>query len=164
MGEEVSYVHVWSKKEIENYLLHPRALDAAISRQLQARQKRGSLEAIPDFSSEKLIDVVSQEFRNELYGHILEGKMRYLQKSGCGLDLSSVAAQTMERFEKDWSDMESRLGILPGKLFLSALNRHLQESLGISLTPKLISDCMAIELVDSDIIALFDALSTFLSE
>jgi hypothetical protein len=49
-------------------------------------------------------------------------------------DPVTVAAEAVRKLDEDWSSLDRRLRIVPGKQALAALNTELQRSLRVSVT------------------------------
>ena len=70
----------------------------------------------------------------------------------------------LEDFDKLWSNIKTRIEIIPGKELLSSLNEYLQEKYSVSLTHTLIVNTMKKEEIPSDIIKLLGELEKFRRE
>lgn len=68
LQQEIAYVHVHARKEIENYLLVPTAIERALNRKLRARYELGQLAMVPSINIVELLDRVT----NALKGKFLD--------------------------------------------------------------------------------------------
>ncbi|MEV6493390.1 AAA family ATPase [Actinoplanes sp. NPDC051633] len=98
-------VHVWHRKEIENYLL---------SEEVIARVSGVAVQSI-----HALMDRVADGLRNETLAAWIGRRQRDAPKK---LDLTSVARTAIVDFESAW-DTE-KLELVPGKRFISTLNQE----------------------------------------
>lgn len=159
MKDKVSYVHVLSKKEIENYLLTPSALESAINRQLKIRVSRGAIDEFPVYNIEEMLLKFSEEFRQHVYGQLISKQFNYFKSKG--IDLATLASSQLKDFETLWEDLENRLAIVPGKDFLALLNESIQNLWGISITSSLIIACMKSQDIAEDMVNFFKNLEAF---
>lgn len=161
MKSKVAYIHVLEKNEIENYILVPSAIDKAIGRQLKSRQQWGKLEKIPDYDINSILEELTDEFREYVYGQIVSNYFRFNKSTG--VDLATVAASLLKDFDESWNDLNIRLALVPGKDLLSKLNDYIQERWGISITSSLIISCMKSTDIDYDLMNFFKELDDFKS-
>ena len=78
-----------------------------------------------------------------------------------GIDRATSIAEANRRFRRKWSGVDSRMEIVPGKQFLSAINRQVQDNVKKTLTPSAILSAMRQDEVPTDMISLIDYLETF---
>jgi hypothetical protein len=101
--------HVWSAKELENYLIVP----GAISR----------ISGAPADVVDSMMWSVTDDLKRAVFSRMLfelqEGSLRSTHNV-------SVTEAFHEQFDRDWTDMAYRLRVCPGKDVLSSLNRSLQ--------------------------------------
>lgn len=157
LASKVSLLHILERKEIENYLLIPTALESAIKRQLKSRVEKSSIEQTADFDIVEIITMITEHFKDQVFGQMLANKYRFYHSKG--QDLASLTQ--LKEFEDLWSDLNLRLKIVPGKLVLSSLNEHLQQTFGISITTSLIMSCMKVQDIGEDLKMFFSALENF---
>jgi predicted ATP-dependent endonuclease of OLD family len=116
-------VHVWARKELESYLLHPAAI---------ARISRLSLEQI-----EGLLDVVVEELKEKVFGQTLA--LRILRDRKVGIHESTTYEKHREEFDKNWGNRTSRLSIVPAKDALTRLNKSIQSVGGKAVSARALS-------------------------
>jgi hypothetical protein len=78
-----------------------------------------------------------------------------------GLDSATITQRLLDEFEEIWSDWEKRRNVLPGKEFLSTLNRYLQEHYKVTLTPAAIIGAMHPDEVCEEMRELIEGLDKF---
>jgi hypothetical protein len=153
------HVTILKRKEIENFLLCPTAIDRAAANRVADRARRsGSARTY-----ENLADVVLAEFaaqrKNYVASQIVTGKQRF--ERGHGRDESSIGEQAMNAFDKEWADPQARMCLLPGKEALSVINTRLQSQYGVTVTPTSIIAAMRAAEIPAEMRLLVDMLSQF---
>ncbi len=78
-----------------------------------------------------------------------------------GKDQATLTTESLETFEHKWSDLDSRVEIVPGKDVLKGVRSRLQQDWGITLTDVRIIDCFKSEDVPQDLAALLHRLDSF---
>jgi energy-coupling factor transporter ATP-binding protein EcfA2 len=152
---KLACVHV--RKEIENYLLIPEALERALTRNRTER-----LEGLPSPNDESMAEIlqrITDPMRDSVLSQIMARRWDYLRSSG--RDLADINRDTIAWFNEVWNDPAERLSIVPGKDVLRALRSYLQESLGVSLTDARVVESMRREEIPSDLRELLQAIDRF---
>jgi energy-coupling factor transporter ATP-binding protein EcfA2 len=121
-------LHIWSSKEIENYLLRP----AVIRRLIKERLKSGPAPSADDIS-EEMLRICEMEKDNVMDG--LAAEIQAGEKS-LGMRAHRVAR---EQLKAPWGDPEKRLAIASGKAIVSQLSAWSQEQFGVSFGPAAIA-------------------------
>ena len=112
-------LHIWRRKEIENYVLHPDVL----LRFLQAKKRKGRI------SQEILLDKID-EIENELKEKVQDALASEIQKQDKSLDFSTVRKIVASRMEDLW---KSPLNIVPGKEFIKMLSAWANSEYGVNV-------------------------------
>lgn len=141
-------VHIHQRKEIENYFLVP----SVLQRLIQAQSEDLRL-------FDQVINKVSEEVQDMTSAQYSARHCEFDHKRG--IDRATSITEANRRFRAKWSQLESRMEVVPGKKFLSVLNRELQIALNTTLTPSLIAGAMRIDEVPKDMVALIEALEAF---
>ncbi|MDQ7785653.1 MAG: AAA family ATPase [Desulfomonilaceae bacterium] len=142
-------LHVWRKKEIENYLIVP----GAIMRVIHARSRRGTREpsladinkAIEDIAESMKVattDALAQEILNQ-------DRSR---------SLASANKQARSIVEKAWISRGGRTSIVSGKDLLSKLSQLCQENFNVSFGTTAIVCEIARDEIDSEIVQILTAI------
>lgn len=155
---DATFVHVFKRKEIENYLLCDIAIQKTINSNLKKRcemTSKSHIEITIDETRAILFNI-SETFKPDVYSQLAAHKYRFFHSEG--LDLATVIMNEQKQFEAKWKDLEYRLTIIPGKEFLSTLNTFLQENYKISLTNSQICNNMRKVDLDIDILELFEQI------
>jgi hypothetical protein len=72
-----------------------------------------------------------------------------------------VTELALNEFEKRWGGAGAPLELVPGKEALTAINKHAQETDGVSVTPTAIIDAMQLNEVPQEMVELIDLLAKF---
>jgi hypothetical protein len=108
LGAIGAHVHVWRRKELENYLLEPHVLARAL--EMSEPEIRQRLDAI----TEPLLDFVTERASHE--------RCLLVEK----VDRPGVRTEVSEELESVWLDVHRRLAMCPPKEVLRRLNRSLE--------------------------------------
>ncbi len=132
LADTVDFIHILEKKEIENYVLVPRAIHAAIEARLAARIEHGSLGAMPDID----IDELLEKSTTDLSVHVESQRIARLLEARANkqVDSAVIVAEEKQRFGELWSANEGRCSIAGGKEIISSLNRMLRDAYSVSIT------------------------------
>jgi hypothetical protein len=115
-------LYIWGRKEIENYLLHPKA----IRRVLAARIKGGEMPSLEEVRR-KILDICESE-RTAIVDAFASAMIQNNRK----LDVITVNKSARARVEKEWHSEDARLSIVSGKTVLSELSKWTQERFGVT--------------------------------
>jgi energy-coupling factor transporter ATP-binding protein EcfA2 len=138
MKPPLSVLHIFGRKEIENYLLVPSVLQRAASAAVRDRARRGGREvSMPIVPMEALLEEVTEPLRRDVHGQYVAKEITYKPGAG-GRDAATITASVSKWFDPAWADLERRMGLVPGKRALADLNTALQGGYGVSLTWRMI--------------------------
>lgn len=112
-------LHIWKRKEIENYLLEPAVLYRLIKR---------NTESYDEFI--KKLDNLADEFRDEVFDQYAEHVKKY-QRS---LDVGSANKIARKYLEKNWTNLEEKLALVGGKAFLKRLHKWYRDEYGVQIS------------------------------
>ena len=159
LESEVKFAHFHSRKEIENYLLVPEVLARAVRRSVRERTARtGSIiEESLDISD--TLGAISDGFRVDCMGQYVSAYCDYFKSSGKAQ--ATLTTEAVEIFDRRWSDIRSRMEIVPGKEMLSAVRDEFQRAYGITLTDFRILDSYRVDEIPEDFKRLVNLLEEF---
>lgn len=148
-------------KEIENLILVPQALDRAAKRRVADRATRtgGSREYSSQVAS--ILEDFADQQKSYVMSQHLAYRRRFERDQGSGRDEAQANQAALEEFEAEWKIPQRRLELLPGKEALAFVNRALQESYSVSITPSGIIDAMTTNEIPPGIKLLLRELSHF---
>lgn len=142
------YLHVWGQKEIENFLLQPRA----IRRVLAARIKTGEVPSAEEIR-QKLLNICEIERRSTE-----DAFASAMIQANRKLDIVTANKDARAYVEKIWQSEEGRLSIASGKTLLSSLSQWTQEEFGVTFGPPAVARQMTQSDIPSELAAVIRAI------
>lgn len=139
------HLHIWSKKEIENYLLSPSAIYRLVVK------KGKNLKSL----SIKIIQQKLEEIAESMKTDIIDKYAESFQANNRSLQASTVNRQAREEVEKMWNN---KLSILSGKEILKQLNIWLSQNYKASLTSTTLARELRQEEIDEELIDIINAI------
>lgn len=156
LAKNLKLAHVHERKEIENYLLVPEALDRAIDRAASERAARAG-EVVQELPKAlDLLRELSDPLKDDVQSQFIARRTTFLR--GTGKDIADITRETLAWFSPRWEDLSLRLTLLPGKEVLRMLRERLQRTLGVSLTDARIVESMHKDEVPQDLVKLLEEL------
>lgn len=152
---------VHMRKEVENYLLVPMAIDRAARKRLADVAKRSGRTLKYNCDVAAILDDFANEKKAYVASQYLAERRRFERKNSPGTAEATINESALKAFEVNWADPDLRLSMIPGKEALSAVNRSLQEQHKISVTPTAIIDAMKLEEVPDEMKKLIESISDF---
>ena len=101
--------------------------------------------------------------KSSVTAKFLSNHRKFARSEGIKADDAQIYAESLEKFEVLWSDPGERYKLIPGKEAISAVNAHLQETYGVSITPAAIVNAMHVEEIPLEMRKLVDGLASFSS-
>ena len=159
LKESISAAFVHRRKEIENYLLLPNVLQRALDDAIHERSTRTGEPQIKAMSIEELLFEVTNPMKADVMGQYVQNRVEFLKSSR--RHATTITSETIGWFELKWSDIDSRMEIVPGKKTLSALRTILQERYSIGITDGRIIGAIRPEEIPSDLSDMLRELEGF---
>ncbi len=159
--EFCNFVAIHRRKEIENFLLVPSAIDRAAERKLADRIKRTGVELKYRPEAARLLEDFAAKKRSYVTAQYLAFRRRFERTNSPNLHEATVNEAALNEFENCWKDAISRLEVIPGKEALSVLNQYLQQQYGVSVTPTAIIDAMRQEDIPEEMRQLIRDITAF---
>ncbi len=152
-------VIIHGRKEIENFLLVPDALDRAASQKVKEQNRRSNkgVEYTPIATS--ILESFTNDTKSYTTSRYLETKRKYEKKNNPSIDGASSDQTALEELDTKWSSFYARLDMVSGKKALSSLNGGLQEKFKITVTPTGIISSMQLEEIPEAMKSLVEQLS-----
>jgi len=159
LSKHLALAHVHERKEIENYLLVPEALDRAIERAVLDRTARTGVPfpAIP--KGIEILKEISDPLKDEVQSQIIARRTNFLR--GTGKDIADITRETLAWFSPRWDDFNLRLTLLPGKEVLRTFRERIQRTMGVSLTDARIVEAMHKDEIPGDLVRLLTDLEIY---
>lgn len=161
LKEEVELVHVHRRKEIENYFLVPTSLQRAVESQLRDMARRTGEVVPPAPDVQRLLREITKKQKSQLQAQYISKRQEFHAKGK--KDKASIAAETIDWFDEEWDDVNTRMCIVHGKDTLAALRGRLQEDFGVTLTDARIIDSFSKPDIPPDLTELIEKLDAFRS-
>lgn len=155
------YVTIHRRKEIENFLLVPQAMDRAATRRVEDQARRTGVNKTYTGRAVTFLDNFAREKKSYVSAQYVGERVRFERVNSPRLAQASVAEAALNELEACWNDAQSRLEIIPGKEALSAFNQYLQSEHGVSITPASIVEAMRADEIPEEIRSLLDGISKF---
>jgi hypothetical protein len=114
-------------------------------------------------SAAKLLDEFAAQKKGFVTAQYLSERRRFERSIASTRSEATITEEALLEFEGRWQDPNSRLEMIPGKEALAAVNQHLQEQYGISITPTAILDAMTATEVAEEMQSLIRDISGFAS-
>lgn len=132
LDEHLAFSHIHRRKEIENYLLVPSVIERALRKAIRERARRTGGDIIEIDSVHKLLEQITEPMKIKLQAQYVQKRVDY--HKGGKLDGATIGEETLEIFENNWNDIESRMEIVKGKEVLALLRSEFQSKYSISIT------------------------------
>lgn len=154
--------HVHERKEIENYLLVPDALDRAIQKAILERVTKDAASKAPALSALELLMEITEDMRDDAEAQFLDKYYQYFRGTKkVSLDGSTLNKAAMKQFRSRWGLHSTRLNILSGKDILQKFRTRISEQHGISLSDARIIDSIRVDEIAPDLLDLLKKLNGF---
>jgi DNA anti-recombination protein RmuC len=153
--------HIHHRKELENYLLIPSALTSAIERRCAERQKRTGEQRNCDDNVSELLTKITDARKREIESQFVTRYADSVRTRDPRIDRVTANLEAMAAFDEEWSELGTRLKVVPGKQILSDLNTFLQEKYSITLTAPAIISGMIERDVPKELLDLLRNLDAF---
>lgn len=150
---------VLERKEIENYLLIPSALNRAVARNLVVRKDRGATLRSENIDCGKFLEEITHPMKGDVLSQLMARRHDYLGHTG--RDKSRLYKDILEKFEHRWSVLETRMALVGGKEVLGHLRDRAQEAYGVTLTDARIAEVMTRDEIPPDMRRLLGSLEDF---
>lgn len=144
-----AFVHIHDRKELENHLLIPNAVDRAIRARLSERQRRGAVAKPISECAETILLRLTDDLKSDLFGQFSAAGTKALLEFQSGVDPATATGELHREFERRWATLEERLKLVPGKHLLARLNAYLQSNYDVTLSvTSLVGSITAAEVSD----------------
>lgn len=141
-------LHIWTRKEIENYLVVPNAIQRIIA---QGCAEAPSVEEI----TTKLLQIAESN-KNEVYDNFAESY--YLEEKAKGQKTANE--KTRKFLDLKWSNGQEPLHRVSGKTLLSSLSAWSKERFGVSFGIAAILRALRREDLSSEVVALISSIQS----
>jgi energy-coupling factor transporter ATP-binding protein EcfA2 len=154
-------VRVHGRKELENFVLVPPALERALKIKIEDRRKRGAETIDYEDDLASILDAVCERAKNGIYSQCIARYQEDCRTFGRGIDPATAAQEALRALDTAWLTQEGRLRVVPGKEAFAALNSVLQEKYKVSLTSSAVISAMKPAEVPDEMSSLLTAIQKF---
>lgn len=130
-------LHIWEKKEIENYLIDTKVLYRIVERYQE--------ESYEDFCGR------IEELVEGMKDLVIDGYADMLQQRNRGMELSTCNIKAREIIKNCWGTLESKISLVNGKDLLAKIREYCQSKYKVTLTDNLIQKSFTMEDVPMEI-------------
>ncbi len=135
-------LHVWLRKEVENYVLHPGAIQRAVQSLLSAAKIGPTLGEI-----ERKLEAVAEDMKQETIDCIAT----HIHNSDRKLSVATANQRARKVVSARWQTPEARFGIIGGKEALSRISTWVQDTYKVSIGSLLIAFHMAPDEISAEV-------------
>jgi hypothetical protein len=140
-----NFATIHRRKEIENFLFVPAAMDRAAARRVTDQAKRTGDNRTYCGDAASLLDKFADEKESYVTSQYLKERRRFERINSPTVDEATGNEAALNELKACWSDASARLEIIPGKEAVSMFNQHLQAEYGVTVTPTAIVDAMRVD-------------------
>ena len=123
-------VHIWERKELENYIINFDTLYRAFQNKYRKRYKNNDIPISKEEFIEKILSIF-EELKNYVISQMIGRKFKMRYRS---IDPSTIVSHILEEFNNNWQDIEFRIKVIPGKEFFARLNDWLSNEYNITIS------------------------------
>jgi AAA domain, putative AbiEii toxin, Type IV TA system len=164
LRKHCTFAHIHERKELENFLLYPEAIARAIQGRRIEHEKRTAKPIKFDENVSTLLLTLTEPMKHKVQSRYLGRRLQFQKSQTPGVDESTITEQLMTQYEAEWGRFQERLTLVPGKEVLAALNSHLQQNYGITVTSSSIIDSFVRSEIPKDMLTLVEQIDQFRKE
>jgi hypothetical protein len=142
-------LHIWKKKEVENYFLVPDAILRTIAARTRDREPRLTTALI----GQKLF-----EFAGELEHEVMDALAAEYSAENRAGGFTAANRLARERMRSHWTDPDGRLALVSGKQVLARLSEWTQANYGVSISVLRIARQMLPTEIDDELMEVLAAI------
>lgn len=150
-------------KEIENYVLHPAAIERAARRRMAERSKRSGKKVQENDSMDVTgtLNLFCEDRKNYVSAQHIDFRMRFEKENSTGAHSATISEKSLREFEANWKNDTDRYSLVPAKDALSNINEYLSDNFSVNVTASAIIDAMLPNEVNEDMREIIRKLSDF---
>ncbi|MFO0812652.1 MAG: AAA family ATPase [Gemmatales bacterium] len=154
-------VSIHKRKEIENFLLVPSAIDRAAQRRVSDQAARSGKKVEYNACAQKVLEQFAAEKKEAVIAQYLSGRRAFERARSTGSHDATLSESVLKECGRAWQSFDSQMLLVPGKEALSAVNQQLQKDYGVSITPTAIIEAMRVDEVPSEMTVLIETIEQF---
>jgi len=115
-------LHIWTKKEIENYLINPAVITRVINKAEEKISEKEVIEIIENICEELKMKVIFK-YTDEIN-----------KNSRRGEELSTIMQRVVEFVDDNWKDFAHKTSIVPGKEVMKRIRNKIKDDYNIQIS------------------------------
>ncbi len=140
-------LHIWSKKEIENFLIVP----SAIFRLIDNNHKKGK-------PTLELVNQKIETLLEEMKDDIIDCYSSEIHKKNKGLDIPTCNSKARKIVTLNWANTSNKLSIAPGKKMIRTLSNWSKNEFGTSFNMLQIARVLEIGEIDEELTDIISSI------
>lgn len=161
ISEYCSVAWVHNRKEVENYLIEPQALERAINKRIDDYNIRTGNRILYSEDINSMLLNITEEMKEYVRSQFLARRAIVEKIKYPNYDESTIYAKILKEFDEKWSTLPGRINIVSGKALLSSINKHIQEMYKVSISSSNIIEAFMRDDIHEDIKYLIRLLEEF---
>lgn len=113
LRSELTHAHIHLRKEMENYFLVIPALERALAKQVDSRNRRSEEETSINKTIREHLEEITPPLKLEAQAQYIAKRISFYQ--GRKKDIGTISHEAIEEFERKWANIDTRMEITPGK-------------------------------------------------
>jgi AAA15 family ATPase/GTPase len=159
-----NHITIHKRKEIENYLLVPSAIDRAAAKKVADRAKRSRTPQEYLSNAGDLLEEFASDKKEYVMAQYLAARRIFERTTDKRTHEATYNESALREFTACWQGFDSRMSLIPGKEAISHINQHFQSKYSISVTPSAIIDAMHLDEVPSEVRELIGVIDRYAKE
>jgi energy-coupling factor transporter ATP-binding protein EcfA2 len=141
-------LHVWSRKEIENFLIVPTTIQRIVYAGCKAKHTPPSVQDVKDE-----IDRIAENLKDEVFDSLCTEFA-----TDRSLAAGTANKRARERVTQAWSCFDTRIGVIPGKQTISTLSEWSQKKFGVSFNATKLATFLQVDEIHPELAAVVEAI------
>ena len=143
------HLHIWNRKEIENYFLVPVVIQRTIQSRISRKKKCPSVDEI----KEKL-ETIIEELKDSVFDAL---STEFLARDR-GLGAGGANKKVREQVDSAWKTFSNKMAIVSGKEIFSRLSKWSQDEFNVSLNALLVARTMKSHEIPAEFVLVVSAI------
>ncbi|MCM1286925.1 MAG: ATP-binding protein [Clostridium sp.] len=136
-------LHIWKRKEIENYLIIPKVI-------FRLTNQKEDMYSTFLLEFEKILD----EFEDDVFDQYSSSIVKYNKN----IDPSSANKMARQYILEHWTSLDSKIELVGGKAFLKRMNKWIRQKYGVQCSIAKIINATTLEDIDSEVKEVIEIL------
>jgi hypothetical protein len=141
-------LHIWSRKEIENFLIVPTTIQRIVYAGCKAKHTPPSVQDVKDE-----IDRIAESLKDEVFDNLCTEFA-----TDRSLAAGTANKKARQRVTQAWSCFDTRIGVIPGKQTISTLSEWSQKKYGVSFNATKLATFLQVDEIHPELAAVVEAI------